>query len=202
MNQTGGPSQPNQPRPQAQHPAGSTAQPGSEEIIFEGVARHMASAWGYIKWSLVSIAGGVGAYLLGLIGEPFSSWPLWLFSFAGLPGLVWTFLKHITTKYKITLRRVEFERGVIAKHVDSLELWRVLDVKYNQSVLDRILGNASITLIGTDKTDPELELYGLPNARELFEKLRDAVQHARHTSRPMEVVGEHGAMEHIGMEHH
>src|SRR5687768_922952 len=74
MNQTGGPSQPNQPRPQAQHPAGSTAQPGSEEIIFEGVARHMASAWGYIKWSLVSIAGGVGAYLLGLIGEPSSSW--------------------------------------------------------------------------------------------------------------------------------
>jgi uncharacterized membrane protein YdbT with pleckstrin-like domain len=192
--------QPDQQRPQAQPPAGSTPQPGAEEIIFEGIARHTASAWGYIKWTLAAIAGGFGAYLLQRI-EFFATWPLWLLSFVGLPGIVWTFLRHITTKYKITLRRVEFERGVIAKHVDSLELWRVLDVRYSASVLDRMLGNASVTLIGTDKTDPELELYGLPNSRQLFERLRDAVQQARHTSRPMEVVGEHGALENIGMEH-
>ncbi len=194
------PGEPNQQRPQAQPPAGSSSQPGRDEIIFEGIAKHTASAWGYVKWSLVSVAGGVGAYLLQQI-EFFASWPLWLLSFAGIPGLVWTFLKHITTKYKITLRRVEFERGVIAKSVDSLELWRVLDVRYSATVLDRLVGNASVTLIGTDKTDPELELYGLPNARQLFERLREAVQAARHTSRPMEIVGEHGAMEHLGMEH-
>ena len=38
-----------------------------------------------------------------------------------------------------------------------------------------------------------LELHGLPGHRELFEKLRDAVQDARQTNRPMELVGdEHG----------
>jgi uncharacterized membrane protein YdbT with pleckstrin-like domain len=199
MQQPGGPQ--NQQVPRAQPPAGSSAQPGHDELIYEGIARHTASAWGYIKWTLASIAGGFGAYLLGLIGDPFTSWPLWILSFVGIPGLVWTFLRHITTKYKITLRRVEFEHGVIAKNVDSLELWRVLDVRYSAGVLDRMLGNATITLIGTDKTDPELHLYGLPNARQLFERLRDAVQAARHTSRPMELVGQDGALEHVGMDH-
>jgi hypothetical protein len=46
-------------------------------------------------------------------------------------------------------------------------------------------------LIGTDQTDKELRLHGLPDHRVLFEKLRDAVQLARHTSRPMEVVPGH-----------
>ena len=110
-------------------------------------------------------------------------------------------MRHITTRYKITLRRVEFERGVISKEVDSLELWRVLDVRFSAGLLDRIVGNATVTLIGTDQTDPALELYGLPNARKLFEDLREAVQAARHTSRPMELVGQEGAMEHVGFEH-
>jgi hypothetical protein len=41
-------------------------------------------------------------------------------------------------------------------------------------------------------------IAGLPNAREIFERMRDAVQVARHTSRPMELVGDHGMMEHVG----
>src|SRR5690606_28546121 len=120
-----------------------------------------------------------------------------LLGLVGLPGLCWTFLRHITTRFKITLRRVELEHGVLSKDVDSLELWRVLDVRYKQSLLDRILGNAKVILIGTDKTHPELVLYGLPRHRQLFEQIREAVQAARHTSRPMELVGQEGAFEHL-----
>jgi uncharacterized membrane protein YdbT with pleckstrin-like domain len=107
----------------------------------------------------------------------------------GLPGMLWTFLKHVTTRYKLTTQRVEFERGVLSKSVDSLELWRVLDVRYKQTLLDRILGNATITLIGTDQTDPEMAMHGLANHRQIFEKLRDAVAAARRSGRPMELVG-------------
>ena len=200
MQQQGGQPPPQQQqRPQARPPAGSAAKPGEDEILYEGVAKQTASAWGYVKWSLACVAGGVGGYFLGTI-EFFSNWPLWVLGFVGVPGLLWTFLRHITTRYKISHRRVEFERGVISKTVDSLELWRVLDVKFSAGLFDRIVGNATITLIGTDRTDPELELYGLPKARALFEGLRDAVQAARHTSRPMELVGQDGAMEHVGFE--
>lgn len=181
----------------AHAPAGSVAQPGSEELIFHGPAKHQAYAWDYVKWVLVSVAAGVFATLLGYI-DLFASWPLWLLSFIGLPGMLWTFLRHSTTRYKITLRRIELESGVLSKSLDSLELWRVLDVKYSQNLWDRILGVARVTVMSTDQSTPELSLYGLPNARELFERLRDAVQVARHSNRPMELVGDAHGMEHVG----
>lgn len=185
-------------RPHAQPPAGSSAHTaGGDEVLYQGRARHSASLGGYLKWFLASTIGGVGAWGLGQV-EFFASWPLWVLSFIGVPGLIWTYLQYVTTSYKLTHRRVEYERGVLSKEVDSLELWRVLDVRYKQNLIDRMLGNARIVLIGTDQSDPELELYGLPNSRPLFEQLRDAVQAARHTSRPMELVGQDGAMEGFG----
>jgi membrane protein YdbS with pleckstrin-like domain len=182
---------PGQAPPRAQAPAGSVAQPGSEELLYHGPARHGALAWDYLKWVLVGAAGGGIAFGLRQI-EFFAAWPLWPLSLVGIPGLIWTFFKHATTRYKLTLRRIEIEHGVLSKTVDSLELWRVLDVRYEQSLFDRVTGNAKITLVGTDQSDPELELHGLPNHRVLFEKLRDAVQAARQGNRPMELVGQDG----------
>jgi len=182
--------------PQAQPPAGSTAHAGHDELIYAGPARHGALAWDYLKWVLVgALCGTVGA-LLGRI-PALAGFPLWLLSIVGLFGIVGTFLKHATTRYKLSLRRIEFERGILSKQVDSLELWRVLDLKFSQNVFDRMLGVAKITVVSTDQSTPELVLYGLPNGRAIFERLRDAVQTARHTSRPMELVGEHGALEHL-----
>jgi membrane protein YdbS with pleckstrin-like domain len=189
---------PIQQQPQARPPAGSTAQPGHDELIYAGPAKHGAYAWDYLKWVLVgALCGAVGTglgYIPALAG-----YPLWLLSFVGLFGIVGTFLKHATSRFKLTLRRIELERGILSKSIDSLELWRVLDLKYTQNVFDRILGVGRITVMSTDQSTPELVLYGLPNGRAIFERLRDAVQIARHTSRPMELVGgEHGLMENVG----
>ncbi len=188
------PQQPSTPA-RAQAPAGSVAQPGNEEIIYYGPAKQGAYVFDYVKWIFASVAAGVLGWGLGHIAL-FQSWPLWVLSLIGLPGLLWTFLRHTTTRYKITLRRIEFERGVLSKTVDSLELWRVLDVKYSQSLWDRIVGVARVTVSSTDQSTPELALYGLPNPRELFERLRDAVQLARHSNRPMELVGDGHGLEH------
>ncbi len=203
MTSTSGP--PHQPSPgqapvRAQAPAGSVASPGNEELVYFGPARHGAYAGDYAKWMLVGIVCGAAATWLGTLITALASAPLWIAWLLGIPGLVWTFFQHATTRYKLTLRRIEIEKGVLSKTVDSLELWRVLDVRYTQSILDRIMGVAKITVMSTDKSSPELVLYGLPNARELFERLRDAVQLARHSSRPMELVGEHGHLEDVA--HH
>lgn len=183
--------------PSAQHPQHA---PDGEKILYQGVRRHSASWWEYTKWVLVIGFGSTaGAFLMRV--DFFSAYPVWLLGAIGIPGIVWAYLQHATTKYKVTNRRVESERGVISKDVDSLELWRVLDVRYNQSIIDRILGNATITLIGTDQTDPELHLHGLPDHRKLFESLRDAVQAARTRGRPLEMVGQEGFGEDAAMMH-
>ena len=127
---------------------------------------------------------------------------MWLLALIGTPMLLWAYLQHITTRYKISRRRVEFQKGVITRRLDSLELWRVLDVRYEQSVLDRIFDNAKITLIGTDQTHPSLLLYGLPNHRHLFERLREAVQFARSSNRPMELAPGAHEGDVLGHHHH
>ncbi len=174
------------------------AQPGSGEILFQGIAKHGASFGSYFKWTLISLVGGGIAIAINQLWDAAPGWlaVLWL---VGVPGLAWTWLSHITTKYKVSRRRIETEKGVLAKKVDTLELWRVLDVQYEQSLLDRILGLGRIKLLGTDQTDPVLELHGIPNHRQLFEVLRDAVQDARQTNRPMELVP---GQEHLGHGHH
>lgn len=187
---------PQQPQPRAQAPAGSTAGP-HVDTLYEGITKHSAYLGGYAKWTFVSIVGATLGVLLQKI-DFFADYPLWLLGLAGLPGLLVVFLRFRTTKFKITHRRVEFERGIINRDVDTLELWRVLDVRYSQNIFDRLTGNGRITLIGTDKSDPEMLLYGLPDHRALFERLQDVVQAARQTSRPMELVGQDGSAEEMG----
>ncbi len=188
--------QPQSPNVQARPPAGSTAGP-HDETLYQGRAQHSASIGGYSRWVMVSIVGGVLAFFLAKI-EFFQTWPLWVLGLVGLPGMLLVFLRHATTRYKITLRRVETERGIITKNVDTLELWRVLDVRYSQTIFDRLTGNARISLESTDKSHPTLVLHGLPEHRKVFDQLRDAVQAARQTSRPMELVGDHGGAEDLG----
>jgi hypothetical protein len=192
--------------PQAQPPAGSSPQPVTDEILYEGIAKHSANIGTYLMWvGLCLIGGGIGYGLLQI--PALSGYPLWVLSLIGVPMLLWSYLVHIKWKYKITRRRVETERGVLTTRLDTLELWRVLDVRYERNLIDQIFDNAKIILVATDQTDPELVLYGMPNHRQLFERLRDAVQFARHTNRPMELAhGAHGdgASELLGHghEHH
>ena len=173
--------------PQAQPPTGSSPQPITDEALFEGIAKHSANIGTYLMWVGVCLAGGLFGYALLQI-PALAGYPLWVLSLVGVPMLLWSYLVHIKTRYKITRRRVELERGVVTTRLDTLELWRVLDVRYERNLIDQIFDNAKIILIGTDQSDPSLVLYGMPDHRKLFERIRDAVQFARHTNRPMELV--------------
>ena len=178
---------------QAKPPQGSAGPDSADEVLYEGAVAHSALLPRYLGWVLASVVGGILAWVLrpALADTGLAGYQV-LLVLVGLPGLVWTYLVVVTTRFKIDRRRIEMERGVISKEVDSLELWRVVDVRYQQSLLDRLTGNGRIITIGTDKSHPELHIHGLPTHRQLFEQLRDAVQMARHTNRPLELVDGEG----------
>jgi len=82
---------------------------------------------------------------------------------------------------RISTTNIETEYGILSKKIDVLELWRCRDVRYKQSLIDRILGIAHIEIYTADVTTPQLEVVGLPASRQLFEKIRDSIEIQRHS---------------------
>lgn len=77
--------------------------------------------------------------------------------------------------YRITNYRIDFERGVLSKDIDTLELWHVEDIKFHQSLLDRLLRIGTITVVTHDTTTPILPLRDLPGSRAVFEALKQRI---------------------------
>jgi len=79
------------------------------------------------------------------------------------------------SRYDITNYRIDYERGIFSKNIDTLELWHVEDINFHQSVIDRIVNTGDITVLSHDDTTPKLELNGSPNPRPLFESLKQRI---------------------------
>ncbi len=80
-----------------------------------------------------------------------------------------------SVRYRITSFRIDYERGVLSKDIDTLELWHVEDLTFHQSLLDRVLRTGTITVLSHDETTPRLLLQALPNPRPVFEALKQRI---------------------------
>jgi len=78
-------------------------------------------------------------------------------------------------RFRISNYRIDYERGFLAKDIKSLELWHVEDMSFHQSVIDRLIGIGTIRVISRDDTMPDLRMRGIPNARKIFEELKQRV---------------------------
>ena len=124
-----------------------------------------------------------------IIYEGYPSWKAWFWSyvFAGVlslavVGLGWLLFLHLRRKsrrYRITERTIDYEAGILSKRVETLQLWRVQDLDFRQSLLERMLGVATIHIMTRDVTDPQVTLRGLPASRAIFDRLKDACELAR-----------------------
>lgn len=97
-------------------------------------------------------------------------------------------LKRRSLKFRVTNTVIEIERGLFSKSIDVLQLWRCRDVRYKQSLFDRILGIAHIEVFAQDMTTPHLEIVGMPASRQLFEQLRDSIELQRQAKNVYGVV--------------
>lgn len=88
----------------------------------------------------------------------------------------------LTLKYRVTTQRVFFIQGFLSRTTDELEIIRVDDVQYRQSLIERIFNIGTIVVIApTDKTHGDatrggvgkLEMRGVKdpgNVKELIRK--------------------------------
>lgn len=97
-------------------------------------------------------------------------------------------LHRKSLRVRVTTSNIETEHGILSKKIDVIELWRCRDVRYRQSLVDRMLGIAHIDIVSTDPTTPKLEIVGMPASRQLFEQLRDSIEIQRQSKNVYGVV--------------
>jgi membrane protein YdbS with pleckstrin-like domain len=145
-----------------------------EEVYFQGSPPVRAT---FGKLSLYIVIALALFSLAGLLIH--KAWgPWWITAIIIVIGLAvpWipSFLAR-SIRYRITNYRIDYERGLFAKNIDTLELWHVEDLEFHQSLLDRIQNLGTITVISKDEKMPTLVIWGLPNPRPLYETLKQRV---------------------------
>lgn len=137
-------------------PPSTPTDPNEEQEIFE------------LKPSAKAFLGSI---ILGIILIP-------LF-FIGIIILLNVWYRVATLRYRLTSQRLFIQKGLIAKHLEELELFRVKDITLKQGILQRILGFGSITVLSTDDSNPHIELIGINEPMKIKEVMRSTFRAAR-----------------------
>lgn len=88
----------------------------------------------------------------------------------------------------ITDEQIIYQRGVIAVDKDYLELYRVYDFSEFSSVIDRCFGLKQIRIISTDKSSPQLIIYGMPIEVDMLTTLRERIEQCKSKRRIYEMA--------------
>lgn len=105
-------------------------------------------------------------------------------------GIIYTWIVRLGAEYRLYQDSLEVERGIIARSIDNLQLFRVRDLKLKQSILGRILGYGDINVTSTDQSTPNLTVRGVDAPRAFYDTLREGVARSQATRRTMIVEGD------------
>jgi uncharacterized membrane protein YdbT with pleckstrin-like domain len=126
-----------------------------EETIWSGPSSHVKNFWPYVLCGVLS--------------------PLVVPLFIGL----WKWLALRSRVYRITTERLLTTEGVLNKTTDSLELYRVRDIRVIQPLWQRMFGLETIELDTSDETTPLVRMDYLPADLHLADKMREQVEACR-----------------------
>lgn len=102
-----------------------------------------------------------------------------------LQSVLWKDRKRILgmpisfTRYYIKGGRLYLSKGLVNVEEDELLLYRVMDIKLNRSLADKILGVGTITLFTCDKTHCELKIMKVKNPTYVRDLLSQMVEEER-----------------------
>jgi uncharacterized membrane protein YdbT with pleckstrin-like domain len=95
-------------------------------------------------------------------------------------ALIYFALRRSGTTYKITSQRIVIDSGIFSKKLDQVDLYRVNDFQVERPFWQRVMGTGNLRLLTTDKTNPEVLLWGVhTDVVQLYERVRVAVAAAK-----------------------
>lgn len=153
----------------------------AEETVWTGSSSQFKNLGKYLLCALVVVVVVIVCLLFKL--------PAWLMALAALPA-VYAFWEYLLLKshfYRLTTERLLTTHGLFSKTTDTLELYRVKDLRTKQSVFERLVGLESVELLSSDVDSPELVMDFIPANLKLQDKIRDQVESCRVQKRTREI---------------
>jgi membrane protein YdbS with pleckstrin-like domain len=138
--------------------------------------------WGAALCGLIAIALtaiGYGGRLAPVLAGPFAAtFLLWA------AYLAVTFVGRRAERYTLTPARLTIERGIVTRHHEDIELWRIREVAFEQTWLERMRGAGRITLFAIDAGQPSIRVGPVARARAFYDELVAATQKSDEHARP------------------
>jgi uncharacterized membrane protein YdbT with pleckstrin-like domain len=75
--------------------------------------------------------------------------------------------RRLSVSYVLTNQRFIHESGVLRRVTDRIEVIDIDDITFEQGVVERMMGVGSIKIASSDRTHPELMLYGIENVAQV-----------------------------------
>jgi uncharacterized membrane protein YdbT with pleckstrin-like domain len=140
-----------------------------EEAVWTGHPSHVVNLWTYV--------------LCGLF--------CWLIIPIFIALWKWVLIRSV--RYELTSQRILITTGVFSKETDTLELYRVKDIRIQEPFWFRMFGVGNVHLDTSDRSTPTFTFEAVHEARGLADKLRSLVEALRTSKgvREMDMDVEH-----------
>ncbi|MEZ6135528.1 MAG: PH domain-containing protein [Pirellulaceae bacterium] len=150
-----------------------------ERSLWKGGYSPKAMYGTWVISAVVTIAILVGVGLLAK--EQRTVWMI-----AGAVILVWWCIaigsyiyRRLGVHYELTTQRFIHQVGVLVRRTDRIEVIDIDDVSYTQGIVQRMLGVGTIRITGSDRTHPELVMYGIDKVPEIASLIDDVRREER-----------------------
>ncbi len=87
---------------------------------------------------------------------------------------VWRAICLKSIYYEVTPDRIEWSRGIFDRHIDNLDMFRVIDLKLRRSLFECLLGIGTVVLATNDESDPSFEFVKVHHCRYLYDIIKEA----------------------------
>lgn len=87
--------------------------------------------------------------------------------------------RRLSMHYELTTQRFVHQVGILLRQTDRIEVIDIDDVSFTQGIIQRVLGVGTIRITGSDRTHPELTLYGIDKVQEIASLLDDVRREER-----------------------
>jgi membrane protein YdbS with pleckstrin-like domain len=147
----------------------------AEKDLFSGHPAVLYSAGQLLPFLLaLAIAAAVGYYMgseahsnIGIVYTVLG------FVFCCCVVYAYFYANSRATHYEITTQRIKYERGILSKTEESLDLFRVDHFELRKPLGMRVLGQAALHLFSSDAELDRFYVYGVPKLETLAETLRE-----------------------------